>query len=89
LTDVASQFDVVVDLFVRLGVPVRREKLGGSGGGLCVVRGERVLFIDSDADVGTQLERCLAALATIPEVDEIYLVPSLRDRVEAFKTSLS
>ena len=88
MTDPTTQLDATLSIFGRLGIPVRREKLGGSGGGLCVVRGERVLFVDVDADVGTQVDRCVAALAMIPEVDRVYLVPTLRERVDHLKKAL-
>ena len=69
MDDAIAQLNAVIDVFERLGANLRKERLGGSGGGLCLVRGERVLFIDLDADPATQLDRCLTALSTIPEID--------------------
>ena len=82
MTDMASQFDEVVEVFGRLGMDVRAERLGGGGGGPCVLRGKPVLFIDLDADVATRMERCLAALAALPEVDGLYLTPALREEID-------
>ena len=82
MTDISPQLDEILELFGRLGIEVRIERLGGEGGGLCTVRGHRVLFVDADADVATRVERCLSGLAGVPEVDSVYLPPSLREEVE-------
>ena len=82
MADAIAQLDAVIQVFERLGVKLRKERLGGTGGGLCTLRGERVLFIDLDADPATQLDRGLAALSTVPELDSMYLVPALRERID-------
>ncbi len=79
--DLATQFDAMLEVFGRLGIPLRRERLGGAGGGLCTIRGRRVLFIDVDADLATQVDRCADALAALPETEDIYLAPTLRERI--------
>jgi hypothetical protein len=81
--DAAAQLDAIVETFERLGIEVRKEQLGGGGGGLCRLRDRRVLFIDLDADAATQLDRSVAALAKVPEVDALYLSPELRERIDA------
>lgn len=81
--DVASQLDMIVELFDRLGVEVRHERLGGSGGNLCHVRGEAVMFIDVEADVATRADRCFEALAQLPQIDTVFVPPELRERIEA------
>ena len=58
------------------------ERLGGEGGGLCTLRDKRVLFVDIDADVATRVERCLTALAEVPTVDSLYVMPALREQIE-------
>lgn len=87
MDDLSADLDAVIDVFARLGVDVRRERLGGAGGGLCTVRGERVLFVDLDADLATRLDRSLNALSTIPNLDSVYLVPAIRERIERLKPS--
>jgi len=77
-----AQFDTVLELLTKLGVQIRREHLGGEAGGLCRIRGQAVVFIDLDADVATQLSRCIDALAGMPEVDTMYLPPTLREQIE-------
>ena len=85
MTDPAAQLEAIIDTLGCLGIPVQKERLGGLGGGLCAIRGERILFLDIDADLATQLNACLAALASLPEADGVYLIPALRERVERFR----
>jgi hypothetical protein len=69
----------LLELAQRLGITVRHVPLGGDGGGLCAVKGQRMLFVDLSADTSTQCEHSLAALASIPEIDSVYVVPELRE----------
>jgi len=80
-----AQFDTVLGLLTKLGVEIRREHLGGEAGGLCRIRGKSVVFIDLDADIATQLSRCVEALAGIPETDAMYLPPTLREQVQKLR----
>lgn len=80
--DVIAQFDAAIGLLGRLGIEVRQEHFGGGGGGFCTVRGRRMLFVDLDADGATRLERALAALADLPELDNVYVPPALRESIE-------
>lgn len=66
-----------------LGIAVRCEPLGGEGGGLCLLRGQRVLFVDSDADLAFQLDTTASALADLPELGQMYLPPVLRETLDA------
>ena len=72
-------------LFDRVGIDVREERLGGSGGGLCRLRGRQVMFLDLDTDTAERLERCIEGLAMLPTIDELYLAPELREKVEAHR----
>jgi hypothetical protein len=78
-----------VRLFEQLGVEVRQERLGGSGGGLCQIRGRRVVFVDLDADAATRLDHCIAALATVPEAAAVYISPELREWMDNLRASES
>ncbi len=82
-----AQLDHIIGLFGRLGINVRRERLGGGGGGLCRVHGQPVVFLDLDADVATRVDRCLAALAALPEAGSMYLTPVLREQLENLQGS--
>ena len=81
----ASLLDELLVLLENWGVEVRSERLGGSGGGLCAVRHRRVFFLDIDADEATREARAIAALAELPEAEQTYLPPAVRERVEKLK----
>lgn len=83
--DETAQFDEVLKLCERLGIEVRREHLGGEGGDLCTVRGRRLMFIDLDADIATQLAVCVKALGGLPEIERVYLPQVLRELIDRDK----
>lgn len=83
--DAGVQIETIAALLEVAGVEIRREHLGGGGGSLCKLRGKRVLFIDLDADVATRAEQCLAALASVEEVEGIFLPPDLREQVDRYR----
>ena len=80
--DTLSQLESVVEAFDRLGVEVRRANLGGSGGGLCRIRGRPVVFIDLDADPATQLQCTVQALTALPNAETVFLAPNLRELMD-------
>ena len=49
--------------------------MGGEGGGLCKLRGRRVLFVDTFADIATRYDRTISALAGRPELEGRFLPP--------------
>ncbi len=83
----ATQFDIILRLFEQLGVEVRQERLGGAGGGLCQLRGRRVVFVDLDADAATRIDRCIKALATVPEASSVFVNPNLREQIDMILAS--
>jgi hypothetical protein len=85
--DLQSRFDTLVSLAQELGWAIRREALGGEGGGYCRLRGQSVLFVDTMADLETRYERTLTALAPQPELDRRYLPPEIREDVERLRTT--
>jgi len=80
--DANAQLERVIEAAEQLGLAVRYEPLGGDGGGLCRIRGQNVLFVDTLADAPTRLERSLEALARVPGIEDHYLRPDLRERIE-------
>jgi hypothetical protein len=76
-----AQYEELFDLCRRLEIEVRREHLGGDGGGLCTLKGRRVLFVDLDADQATQFHQSTKSIGALPEIDDLYLSPALRDTI--------
>ena len=67
----------------RLDIPVSREDLMGGTGGLCIVRGEQRIILDYRLDVPTQVEILARAFSQLP-LDEVFLKPSLRERIDLY-----
>ena len=44
--DLETRLESLITLAEELGLTVRREPLGGDGGGYCVLRNQRILFVD-------------------------------------------
>lgn len=65
----------------RLGIEVRHVRYEG-GGGLCVIRGKRVLMVNDLADRAERAATIAAALAEAPELDQMYVVPEVRRFIE-------
>ncbi len=82
MNDPADILESVLETFANLDIEVRREWLGGEGGGLCTIRGERIFFLDLAADLATRLEHCLIALSQVPENESVYLSPVVRDALD-------
>lgn len=80
--DHGAKLEALLELAEQLDITVRREPLGGEGGGLCHLRGRRVLFVDTQADLQTRFEKTAAAIAGLPEVDQHYLLPELREELD-------
>jgi hypothetical protein len=80
-------FDELLRAAGRLGVAVRLERFETAplhGGGLCVVRGTRLVLIDQGARVGDRVLALARALAEL-ETERIYMVPAARELVEAIR----
>ncbi|QDV91481.1 hypothetical protein RAS2_25810 [Phycisphaerae bacterium RAS2] len=80
--DLHDRLDALLTLAEQLGLSIRRESLGGEGGGLCRIKGQSVLFLDTAADLETRYERTLAALAVHPGIDQHYLAPEVREDLD-------
>ncbi len=75
----------LAELADQLNISVRRADLGGSGGSLVSLRGQQILFIDTLADPTDQLERIIPNFARLASLDDIYIVPELRELLDRYK----
>jgi hypothetical protein len=71
-----------VDAARRIGFQVREEWFGGSGGGACAVRGQKLLFLDLNLGPRERLQQVLDALRADPQTAEIIMTTALRRLVE-------
>ena len=72
----------LIELVSQLGITVRRADLGGGGGSLVRLRDKHVLFFDTSADPDDQLQRIAPDVAGLPGLDDIYIIPELRELLE-------
>ena len=77
-----NTFEELLEVARRLGLEVRHVHLGGSGGGLASFKGKRQLFVDMDADPEEQLDRTVDAMASMPEIGNVFLRPDVRELFE-------
>ena len=63
-------------------IPVRRESVGGAGGGLCKMKSRHIFFLDKDAPVAESAVICAHAIHQTMDIDSIYIVPEVRDFLE-------
>ena len=83
--DLSNRLECLLTLAEQIGIDVRAEPMGGTGGGLCRLRGQRVLFVDTAADLDSRYEKTLAALAPLPELENRFLLPEIRRDVDHWR----
>ena len=64
------------------GVAIRKEPLGGSGGGLCTVKGQAIFFVDTQAPSAEVAALCSQAVSKIINIEQIYIKPEIRQFIE-------
>ena len=72
----------LVGLLEANGITVRKEPLGGSGGGLCTVKGEKMCFVDTQAPSAETAVICTDAVSTVVDIEGIYIKPEIRRFIE-------
>lgn len=69
------------------GVEVRKESMGGGGGGLCDIRNKRVFFHDTDSSSFETAVRCSQAIVKLyDDLESIYLKPAIREFIDKYGT---
>ena len=63
-------------------VTIRSEPLGGSGGGLCEIKGDNIFFVDTQAPSAEVAVLCAEAVAKLVDIDNIYIRPEVRRFIE-------
>jgi len=65
-------------------VVIRNEPLGGSGGGLCTVKNQRIFFLDTQAASAVMAAVCAEAVAKIVDIEQVYIKPEVRQFIESY-----
>lgn len=80
--DLHARIDALLAAAEQIGLAVQKAPISGDGGGLCIVKGAKKLFVDTLADAQTRYERTIDALATLPEVEQLFLPPDVREDLD-------
>jgi len=72
-------------LLEEYDVHIRKDNMGGGGGGLCRLRDKDLLLIDCDSTtIETAITCAKAAKMIIQDLDSIYLKPAVRDFIDKY-----
>ena len=74
--------DELVLLLEQNGITVRRE--ADAGAGLCVIKGQTVVFIDNSAPTVEMAEICGRAVCKNIDIENIYIKPQIREFLEKY-----
>ena len=75
-------FEELLVLLEQNGVTIRNEPLGGSGGGLCTIKGQKSFFVDTQASPAEMAAVCAKAVAKAVDTEHIYIRPEVRQFIE-------
>ncbi len=79
---VDSKLASLLDAAEGLGIAVRHVDLDGRGGGLCTLKGQRVIFVDVSCDRATRYDCVLREFCRLSEIETIYLRPEIREDMD-------
>ena len=63
-------------------VTIRNEPLGGSGGGLCTIKGKPIFFVDTQAPSVEMAALCAEAVSKVVDIEKLYIRPEVRQFIE-------
>ena len=76
-----------LDLARRLDYEIRQEWLAGNGGGGCILRGRKILFLDLALGPADQLDQVLDTLRREPEAHRLPMPQAVRDLLTVRKSA--
>lgn len=72
--------DELLGILADHGVTVRRDAMGGGGGGLCAFKDRKVFFFDTDAGAYESACQCARAVfQAVGDLEEVYIKPAVRE----------
>jgi hypothetical protein len=86
--DSTAILDELLGLLEAQNVVIRRDSLGGDGGGLCDIKGKHIFFFDTQASSAEMAAKCAEALVKVADVETLYITPQVREIVEKYKAKL-
>jgi hypothetical protein len=64
------------------GIELRNEPLGGTGGGLCRVKGKNIFFVDTQAPAAETASLGAQAVGRLLDIETVYIRPEIREFIE-------
>lgn len=82
-------YQQLIELAEKLDIAVSEQNLKPAAGitinsGLCILRGKQQFIMDKHNSVRTKMEILASCLSTMP-LENIYIVPAVRDILEKYK----
>jgi hypothetical protein len=77
--DATDRLEELIALAEAVGLTVRRQAMGGDGGGIIRLRQRWILLVDTDRDVSEELLHLGPQVGRWPGCDEQYVTPALRE----------
>jgi len=74
--------DELLALLEASSVTIRNEPLGGSGGGLCAIKGEHIFFVDTQATSADSAALCAEAVTKVIDIENVFIKPQVRQFIE-------
>jgi len=82
----SALFEELCDVFSKIGMEIRSEA-GYFAGGICLLEDQKILFINKNIPMDQNIDMLLEQLKTV-NLENIYLSPRLRSRIEAIDTTI-
>ena len=72
----------LISLLEQNSITIRAEPLGGSGGGLCTIKGQSIFFVDTQAQSADTAVFAAEAVSKVLDIDQVYIRPEVRQFIE-------
>ena len=71
-------------LLEQTGIEVRKQPMGGGGGGTCRIKDKTVFFLDTECSMLEMAVNCAREVASRIDIESIYLRPQVRQFLEKY-----
>jgi len=78
----------LITLLESNGVAIRREPLAGAAGGLCILKGEHIFFLDTQSSSADVAAVAAEAVRKTIDIEAVYIRPEIREFIESHSASV-
>ncbi len=82
--DTRAIIEELVALLELNGVDIRRQAMGGGGGGLCEIKGKKIFFVDTECSIIEMSAICSHAVNELLDIESMYIRPQVRQYLEKY-----